>query len=72
MGMMSKWIKVSDSLPKKEIPVICNGKLDGSKQMFAGMLDTDNEWYCFPVDWCSCCRQPDTTVTHWMKYPDFP
>ena len=69
---MNKWTKVSDKLPEKEVAVICKGKLDGLKTIFAGTYDSDNEWYCFPIHWCGCCRQPETIVTHWMEYPEFP
>lgn len=70
---MNEWTKVKYKMPETYVPVICKGTLDGEESIFSGWWDSASDledWYCFPMNWCSCCRQPETVVTHWMPYPE--
>ena len=74
-----KWYDIKFKMPKHDIPVLCYGKLDDKICVFAGYWDNRwddswelQHWNCFPIDWCSCCQQPETTVTHWTEYPKPP
>lgn len=68
---MMEWISVTKKLPRENVPCLFFGTLDGEEKVFAGMRESDG-WYCFPIDWCSCCRCPEETVSHWMEYPKKP
>lgn len=67
-----EWNNCNYKMPQTHEPVLCWGSLDGEEKVFAGCWDNAKnctDWYCFPIDWCSCCRNPETKVFSWMPYP---
>ncbi len=73
MNQNNQWIDVKFKMPETSVAVICKGSLDGKKNVFAGWWDDAKdltEWYCFSMDWCTSCHNPETIVTHWMPYPE--
>jgi hypothetical protein len=66
----SKWIKCSERMPEKGVPVVAR---DSAGDMNLVNLTKESPAYFSYWDGCSCCSRFDgSMVTHWMPLPEGP
>lgn len=63
---MEEWIKVEDKMPEYNVGVLVFIP-DEDYHVTSGMWDISNKWVLLDE-----YRNPECSVTHWMKLPDIP
>lgn len=69
---LNEWIDVNFAMPETYKQVLCDGTLDGERQIFAGWWNNVHnlqDWYCCPESMFSDSRQPKTVVNYWKHFP---